>query len=508
MNNKKVVFIYPNFYRSVKYKIEGNVRATPLPPLGPLALASYIEKKGYEPKIIDMRLDCNDINLVLEETRDSILVCISAMTLQIKDALKICEAIKSENKVPIVFGDSHATLFAEQTCSDPLVDFVIVREGEEALLELLGALQGKTDFEHIGNLVYKKNSKVIINRLREYMDIENLPPYNYDLLQLDYYIQSQTQYEFRQVRKLAIETSRGCPHRCAFCINALVGRKWRAKSAEKVIGEIKHLVEKYKVEHITFIDPNCFVNAKRIREIAHGIINNRLNITWDGDCRVDYFTKGILDDETVALVKKSGCHRLIFGVESGSSITLELIKKDITINDVLECARICNNHNIIPLFSFMIGIPGEQREEIINTVKLMKQLRKICPKMESGMAVFMPYPGGELYSRITQERNFIEPKSLREWCKEDYLKSMDSENVSVSWNKNDEKYILDIHYYANLAYIMTKNQYKEMAKKNFIIASGLLFFVMLARMRWNMNFFSLAFDRRIYLFTKRVLNIL
>jgi len=180
----------------------------------------------------------------------------------------------------------------------------------------------------------------------------------------------------------------------------------------------------------------------------------------------------------------------------------------ITINDVLECARICNNHNIIPLFSFMIGIPGEQREEIINTVKLMKQLRKICPKMESGMAVFMPYPGGELYSRITQERNFIEPKSLREWCKEDYLKSMDSENVSVSWNKNDEKYILDIHYYANLAYIMTKNQYKEMAKKNFIIASGLLFFVMLARMRWNMNFFSLAFDRRIYLFTKRVLNIL
>ncbi|MBR9705526.1 radical SAM protein [Candidatus Pacearchaeota archaeon] len=500
----KIVFIYPNFYRAVKYKKKDNVRATPLPPLGPLALGSYLHAKGYDVKIIDMRLDCNDLDVVLEEVKDASLVGFSVMTLQVKDALKISEAIKQKYDVPIVWGDSHPSLFPKQI-GEP-VDFAVYREGEETILELIEALKHKTPFKDIKGLVYRNNGDIVMNPPRDYLDMDKLPAYNYDLIPMDYYVHGQVQYTFKEVRKVAIETSRGCPHRCAFCINVLQGRNWRMKSAERVLNEIKNLVSKYGVNHITIIDPNFFVNKERVKKICEGLID--LKISWDADCRADYFKQGFLDDDLLPLIKKSGCHRLIIGVESGSPIVLDMIKKDVSVENLLNCAKQCNKYGIIPLMSFMIGIPNETKKDIIMTLDLKKRMKKICPRMESGFAVFMPYPGGELYDFIVKEGLFKEPGTIREWAKEENLKLMDSENVNVPWNKKNEKYILNVHYYANLAYIMTRNQFFRMLRKNFIIAFGLLFFVLLARIRWQLNFYYIAFDRYLYYKAKKILRIL
>ena len=141
-------------------------------------------------------------------------------------------------------GGWHVTLFPVQTCSDPLVDFVITHEGESSFLKLANALREKKSYKKIPGLVYKDNNQIKCNPPK-FIDFNSTPLLAYHLVDTERYI-SESTFEGRKMRWFPYQSTRGCPHRCTFCINPTCGNtKYRMKDPDKVISEIKQVIKTF-----------------------------------------------------------------------------------------------------------------------------------------------------------------------------------------------------------------------------------------------------------------------
>lgn len=474
--------------------ISGDFR---FPPLGLISMASSLEKKGGIVRVIDANIEEDYIEKIKTEIKDSLIVGITILTAEIKNAIEICRVIKSEKKIPIVIGGWHATLFPKQTCEDELVDFVVMGEGEETMAELVKEIKKKKPaFNRIKGLVYKKDKKVVINPLREKINLEKLPESRYDFVNIEKYIEQPLLYKNRRV--LPYESSRGCPYHCAFCINAVANNSlYRKKSAGKVLDEIEGLIKKYNLNFITFIDDNFFVDTSRVREICRGMIKRKLKINWFAECRADYIKEGRVDKEILILAKKAGLSFLTIGIESGDERILKRIKKDITVEDAKRSAEILNEVGITPQYSFIVGFPGESKEQIYKTIKLTQTLRKICPSMIGGIGTFRPYPKCELCEELVKRGKFKEPEKFREWAEDRIIKIYTDINYPEEW-QTDQKYIRDATFFVKLTLLLGQDEIKRKIKQGNIKYIFYSLFRKMADARIKSNFFSFPIDRKIY----------
>lgn len=497
---RKILLIHPNFTPPVIYD-----RSSPYPtiisqpPMSLLCLTAVLEKEGYSVKIVDALVEGeNTLDIVRKESKDAILVGISVMTVQVKEAIKISEVVKLNSKAPVVWGGCQPTLFPRQTCQDELVDFVVVGEGEYTLLELVRALEAEKSYRNIRGLVYKEEGIVKVNPRHVYLNMENLPTPAYHLVDMDPYLISISTSGKRE-RIGIIETSRGCPYRCAFCINVVTNnRRYRMKSAQKVLEEIGKMIEKYNVNTVAFRDDNFFVNKDRVKEICQGIIKRNYKVTLDASCRADCFRKGFLDERLLPLMKKSGWIGFRIGAESGSPRILELIKKDITVDQTIFSAEMCRKYRILPTYSFIVGFPGETRKDMLMTIKLIKKIKKVNPDASIGVGSFRPYPGSNLYDSCVKLGYFKEPKTLRQWGDEEFFRVYTSEinENDMLWT-NNPKFVINMCHYATLAdkkiiNILNSERYSILTR------FGYAFIILLAKIRWKFGVFSFPYDEYLF----------
>lgn len=389
-------------------------------PLGVLSIASFLEEKGISVKILDERLfSKKDFFDLLEEELKKDILCVgfSLMTAQIKQGLEIMNYVKNKDKkIPIILGGIHPTLYPSQTCKNKYVDYVIQGEGEYSFYELLMKLKRQQKIDNIKGLVYKKNGKIYANSLQDPLDINDLPFPSFHLLDVERYIDRLDPLERGRVRCLDVPLSRGCPYRCSFCTNTLSAfKKWRPLKIEKVIELIDSVIKKYNLNYIWFRDDYFFGNTERVKQIAKHIIKKGYKIKWAANPRANDFDKK-LDDETLELIKKSGCDTLLVGMESGSERILKILSKDITVDQIKNAVKKSNKHGIHMVGAFMCGIPGETNEEVIETVKLIFYLKSTFPYSCIGFpGILRPYPGCELYLQC-KKLGFKEPNSMEEWA--------------------------------------------------------------------------------------------
>jgi radical SAM superfamily enzyme YgiQ (UPF0313 family) len=205
-------------------------------------------------------------------------------------------------------------------------------------------------------------------------------------------------------RAVSIVTSRGCPFRCVFCsIHLHMGRKWRAHSVEYVLHHVDFLVDKYGVRHIHFEDDNISSNVHRFRGILDGLIKRGTRVTWDtpNGIRVDTLTRDVL-----AGCKASGCVYLVFGVESGNQRVLdEIVEKRLDLQAVERVAKWCKEFSLDTGSFFVIGFPGETRQDMKDTVGYALRLQRRYD-VNPALFVAIPYPGTVL-ERIFSERNLL-----------------------------------------------------------------------------------------------------
>lgn len=455
-----------------------------------LAIASVLDKE-YDVKVIDMRYDdYKDFNY-----SNILFLGISSLTGdQLKYALEVLKYAKDEHPdITTVFGGIHASLLPEQTIKNQFVDFVIFSEAEGTIVELADALKNKKeDFSNIDGLVYKKDGKIIKNKARGFIDMNTLPPSAYHLFDLSKAMTTLGQFPYNG--------SRGCPHRCAFCYNlAFNKRKWRSKTPENVIRDLKVIKSLVNVKEIDFAEDEFMVNKNRVKEICELMIKENLNLTWSASCRFNYFVN--YDHDFIRLLEKSGCTHLNFGAESGSQRILDYISKDININQVLKTAEKLKDSSITPTISFMGGFPNETRKEVLMSLELIDKIKKINPQIEvNGLFLYTSYPGTPLMEE-SKKYGFKEPSSIEEWT--NYNFSEIKNNVWIE--KRDRLWLITASEVVRFFYISSLNL-KDKIQPRILIGPFYLtkfLFNISAKLRWKLNFFGFGYEWLLWAWAKK-----
>ena len=368
-------------------------------PLGLGYIAAVLKQNGHEVSIIEPQIDniSNDElgGLIIEEKPD--LIGISAVTPTFPEAVKIARAMRGRNiKTRIAIGGVHVSCFPERILNEyPEFDFAVFGEGEYTMLELCNKLEEEeSDFNSVNGLCFRENGAVLKTRPRDYItDLDSIPMPARDLVDLFRY---RLPLHIEKGKKSAsVITSRGCPAKCVFCSSKVtMGHQFRPHSSEYVIKEIEHLISRYNVKHIQFVDDTFTISSERIKKICEEIIGRKIDLEWHCFARVE-----TVSEELLLLMKQAGCSTILFGIESGDESVLKNIKKGINLKKAEEVHRICRKIGINVLSSFIFGNPGETRETANKTITFALNLKPT-------FALFyrlVPYPGSQAYEQYNRE---------------------------------------------------------------------------------------------------------
>ncbi len=371
-------------------------------PLGLAYIAAYLREAGYN----DIKaLDASNEGLNVDETAERIIsmkpdvLAVTSSTPQIKNAWRTIEKVKKTNpETKTVLGGFHPSSLPDESLGTGFVDFVVRGEGEQTMLELVNALENKGKFDAIKGISYKKGGRIMHNADRQLIqDLDKLPFPARDLFPFPEKYSSPF-----LIRKIyaTLSTSRGCPGACNFCNKKIFGFCFRARSPENVLAEIEFLVEKYGVEEFHFVEDAFSTDPERVRKICNLIIEKKLDIAWafPNGIRVDSVNLNLLK-----LMRKAGCYRVAFGVESGSEDVLKKIGKNISLSQVKKAFFDAQKAGMITLAFFMLGHWGDTEETMKQTIDFAKELKTDY----ANFTMTTPFPGTVLYKLVEKYGRFL-----------------------------------------------------------------------------------------------------
>ncbi len=464
MQKKRIVLLFPR---------TGLEALMPQTPLSLLTLCPYLEEAGYEPVVIDTRVEPDYEQKMRDLIPDALFVGITSMTgHQVRFALNLSALVRNiAPKTKIVWGGIHASMLPAQTMADPRVDIVAEREGEQTIVELANCLSAGGDLGTVPGIYYRKDGKVAFTGRRPLMNLKELRVPSWHLIDVSRY------------SEIGVQTGRGCPWGCTFCYNHNFNdRRWRYKDADTVVAELRLLEEKHRVDHVTFYDDNFFTSPRRVRQLCEKMVAERLNIRWSTTCRADDMTK--FSEDFIRLLKASGLHILFVGSESGSERILAKVEKGITVDDIRGMARITRQHDLRVHTSFMMGFPGETDEDRNKTFTMMDNLKRINPNIYiTQICIYTPFPGTPLYAEAVAS-GFAEPATLEEWGTLTYFE------CNLPWLKKKERAALE-----NLSFITRfVFWYREIKERyiKFYHYPLYLFLRVAALVRWHLRWFTPA----------------
>lgn len=400
-------------------KITGQVEVEV--PLGIASLAAVLEQDDHSCVVVDAILEgydqifdhkgCQAFGLTYSQTAERLrkqaveLVLISCIFFyQRSSALALAEEIKRQMpELPVVMGGVGAFIEPEELLQSGAVDWIVIGEGEQTVRELAGCLaqgQGQS-IDDLDGICFLRGDKVVTQPKTCYVeDLDSLPTPAYHLFDLERYFSIGVPFGNKsRDRYLNVLSSRGCPFDCIFCAAKNIwSRRIRYRSAETVLAEIRHLVERYNIEEVHFSDENLTMDRQRAIAILKGL--KELGIRWTAP---NGLMVGTLDEELTAALAESGCYSVSLAIESGSPRVLrEVIRKPLQMPKVFSAVRSLKKHGIHCRGFFMIGLPGETRREIWQTVLLSNHLRM----EQNEIMVALPYPGTDLFERCRETMSF------------------------------------------------------------------------------------------------------
>jgi radical SAM superfamily enzyme YgiQ (UPF0313 family) len=372
-------------------------------PLGLTYIAAVLEKEGHTIKIIDMnekKLNDDDLRANLKEDVD--VVGITGMITEYKKILKIIDIAKAEfPDRTVMLGGPLATTLPQQLLEQSKADFIVMGEGENTTPILIHAIEQGSALAEIGGIAYKMGERVVINEPVIPVDnLDTIPLPARHLLDMSKYIRNHFEsfgWEiegFDKIRNTNLISSRGCPYDCTFCFKDMWGYKWRGRSAENIIAEMKLLNEKYKVNCFFFNDDTFVLDKKRVFKFASLLKKSGLDVVWYCNGRVNLMQKDMLK-----AMHDAGCIGIAYGIESGNQSILDLMKKNITIEQTKSVVKWTKEIGINAAGYFMIGMLGETKETIMDTINFAKELDLDF----YGFSITTPLPGTELYMEAIKE---------------------------------------------------------------------------------------------------------
>lgn len=366
----------------------------------PVEVENGLMRCGLEPKelhkrIADIKPDVVGISCFFSSRFPAVL-----------DAAKIIKEIDS--KILTITGGIHPSLMPESVCSHPEIDFAAVGEGERIIVDFVEAASGKTSFDDIEGLAFKKDGRVIVNPRSSYIeDLDSLGFPAWNLFDMERYLTiNEGRWGLGNGRYAPVVTSRSCPYRCTFCsIHSVMGPKYRAHSPGYVVDMIESLAGEYDVDEVSFEDDNLTYDKDRFVSICKGLVERKIKIRWNTPNGVHV---GSLDRDSLEWAKKAGCDSLNLAVESGDDfIRNKVIKKGLNSEKIYEVAGACRGAGIKTNAYFVIGMPGETEDSISKSHKFIRDLKF------NNLSIFIatPMPGTKLYDECI-EKGYIDVDSF------------------------------------------------------------------------------------------------
>ncbi|MEX0810924.1 MAG: cobalamin-dependent protein [Chitinophagales bacterium] len=389
------------------------------PPLGLAYIAAALKKSGNEVYVIDASatginsvekykdniylfgLNKNDISDLIHA--DTEVICFSFMFTNnwLYDRELVGYIKERYPNAILIAGGEHATAAPQYCMEQAPLDFIVLGEGESAVVELCNSLKESNSFSEVPGIVYRNNEGINYSKGKKRIkDIEKIPWPAWHLFPVEEYFENEMTYGVHRGRTLPIMATRGCPYDCTFCSSPLMwGRKYQMRSPKDFVDEIEHLYNTYKVDNFDLYDLTAIIVKSWIVEMCNEIIKRDLKITYQlpSGTRAE-----AIDFEVADLLYKSGCKNITYAPESGSDKVLKEVKKKVKTKKMLESIKYSNQAGLNIKLNMIMGFPDDTHKDIwISFWFLIKSTW--YGANDAAPAIFSPYPGSELFDRLIEE---------------------------------------------------------------------------------------------------------
>lgn len=406
------------------------------PPLGTIFAASFLREKGYLVDLFDTNLieNPNLISDKIQEFNPKYLVIYDdgfnyltkmCLTNMREAAFEMIKIAKSKN-ITTIINSSDSTDHYEKYLIEG-VDFVVIGEGEQTLLELINSLESNSNIENIAGISFLQNNVAIKTKKREVLkNLDNLPQPAWDLVDMTKY--AKIWKKNHGYFGINIATTRGCPYKCNWCAKPIYGNRYNSRSPENVVNEIELLIKQYKVDYFWVCDDIFGLKPGWVQKFSQLLKDKNLKIKFKIQSRVDL----LLKEDTIDALVEAGLHEVWVGAESGSQKILDAMDKGTQVSQIYEATQLLQSKGVRVAFFIQFGYLGETKSDIRATFKMLEDL---MPD-DIGASVSYPLPGTGFYEKVKEEL-----KLKANWTDSDDLALMFKNNFQPEFYKDLHNYL-------------------------------------------------------------------
>lgn len=392
-------------------------------PLGLAYIAAAIQQAGHEVYVIDAvaespdefhlfydDLYCNGISYdrILERIApDTDVIGMSCMFSfnWLSDRHLIQQIGLRYPEMQIIAGGEHITALPEFCIRQAYpLKACVLGEGEETIVELLEALEGKKNLAEIKGIVYRNESGEPVKNLprTRKKDLDQLPWPLWEVFPMEAYFTHKLYYGVDpNGRTLPVMATRGCPFRCTFCSSPdMWGTQYYMRDPELFLKELKYYIDTYQINNFDFFDLTAIIDKKWIIRFCKLVIEHNLNITW----QIPAGTRSeAIDEEVAGYLYRAGCRNITYAPESGSEKILKIIKKRVLLRNMLKSMRYSSSQGMNIKLNMIIGFPEDTHSTLWETLRFQVK-SSFAGANDMAPAVFHPYPGSAYFRQLVEEK--------------------------------------------------------------------------------------------------------
>jgi len=364
----------------------------PYPPLGILSVSAYLESKGIDHDVFDGTFSSQKkLNDFIRDSRPDYIGFYVNFLVR-KNVLRTIEFVKTLlPNTTIILGGPDGK-YHSKNYLDNGADYIVIGEGEESFYQLIDNLQKGVSVTENDGIAFKEKDKTVINPARNHIkDLDALPFPNRKKVDLENYLHIWKQNH--AYSSITVNTQRGCPFTCKWCSHAVYGDTYRRRSPKNVVQELALLMQDYNPDRFWFVDDVFTMSKKWMEEFVKELKAANLTISYECITRADK-----LAEETIKLLKESGCHLVWIGAESGSQKVLDLMDRRVDALQVRDMIKLAKVNGIQTGTFIMLGYPGETEEDIYETIEHLKD----CNPDFFTINKAYPIKGTKLYDSVEE----------------------------------------------------------------------------------------------------------
>ncbi len=403
LNAKNILLVHPLGYRREAAGKDIARLANVVPPIGLASMAAYLKRRNIDATIIDCYARPNSDRLIRDYllTEKPAFMGLSCTTSTFLDGVRLAELAKSVlPNLQVVSGGAHVSALKERVLEDfPMIDFVVVGEGEQTLSELVES--GPKEAASVQGVVYRKTGgEVCFTGYRaKGIDLDTLPFPAYEKLEGYPQAYKLTIFNYPKTPNSSCVSSRGCPYACSYCDRSVFRRSFRYNSAEYMYEHLSYLKERFGVRHVIFYDDQFTFNRKRIEDFTRMLIDHPLEMTFTCAVRAEH-----IDFDLLRQMKTAGCWMISLGIETGDENLLAQHRQNANLSLLADKIRLIKQAGIRTKGLLMMGLPGETESSIKKSMDYVFSL----PLDDFNLAKFTPFPGSPIYEKIHELGKFDE----------------------------------------------------------------------------------------------------